>query len=755
MADQRLPTVNADDGAWGNILNQYLAKEHYNTGLDNIANGGHKTITVQPGTTAAGTAPLKFTSGDLLATAEVGAVEFNADKLYVTTSTPTRKTIAAYDASGATGDVHYQDSSGNFHNLAIGSSNQVLAVAGGLPQWETLTTTTTLYVDVNRVDTYTANGSISYPYKTISAAVTAGNALVMAYSLEIAAGTYTDASVSTIAYPCVIHGNQSTYTVGSGGGTLTLSNTFSIYGLNLVGNLAQTNTTQANFTAIQNCNIYGNLTLSGSFSTFQSHVFGNGSANSLITVNSTAMATFSNTILGTQTASCYARIVNSGYLLLLDTILYANDSTYYAVTSSAVGSTMSLSAFIVNNAGTGGGVNCANSATTLQNEIVNTEVFINGTTNGITCGTAYTYMDVIKVFNTNTGLAVLPTGSNIQSSYFGGINVLGNIGVDGYITSNSTASFTGIGSGLSYITIGNGTIGGVFQINDISGAKQAMGTAGWNLTFFKHRSTDDTYYQTFQIVSGSGTAIGATGYKFNIGATTPVNIDSSGRLNLGVETAAYITPAQLNLVASASGALVPGINLVNKGGGTGAGMSINFSTWDGTGTTEPGARIRSSDNAYSADLVFTTKIPGSATNALVDRYKILSGGGTQTFGTAQVYHLAGGTSAPTLATGTGSGTGGTITATLSTNTTDMAGQVNITTGTAPAASATVFTVTFNVAYGTAPIVILTPGNAITARLNNVNNVYVSASSTTTFTVTSNTTALTATTAYVWYYQVVQ
>jgi hypothetical protein len=98
MAEQRLPIVNSDDGAWGTILNQYLKKEHYDTGVNNAANGGHQNVTLRPGTTAAGTAPLKFTSGPLLSSAEAGAIEFLTDRFYYTqTTNSTRKTIAATD----------------------------------------------------------------------------------------------------------------------------------------------------------------------------------------------------------------------------------------------------------------------------------------------------------------------------------------------------------------------------------------------------------------------------------------------------------------------------------------------------------------------------------------------------------------------------------------------------------------------------------------------------------------------------------
>lgn len=136
---RRLPVVDSDDGTWGDWLNNFLIKEHYDTtGVPGVDNGGHKTITVRPGTTAAGTAPLKLTSGPLMTAAEAGAIEFLNDKLYFTQTTGTaRKAIATFydDGNGATGDVFYRDASGNFVKLGIGSPNQVLTTLGGIPAW--------------------------------------------------------------------------------------------------------------------------------------------------------------------------------------------------------------------------------------------------------------------------------------------------------------------------------------------------------------------------------------------------------------------------------------------------------------------------------------------------------------------------------------------------------------------------------------------------------------------------------------------
>jgi len=193
MAQQRLPAVNGDDGAWGTILNQYLSKEHYDTGLDDPLNGGHKTITIRAGTTAAGTAPLKLTSGPLMIAPEAGAVEFLTDKLYFTQTTlTTRKTIAAYNTTGATGDVYYRDANGDLMRVPIGSANNVLTVAGGLPLWSA-----------------PASGGITRSVSAISSPITAGVAAATDY-------VYSVTGTTTLTLPTAV-GNTNLYTVKNAG----------------------------------------------------------------------------------------------------------------------------------------------------------------------------------------------------------------------------------------------------------------------------------------------------------------------------------------------------------------------------------------------------------------------------------------------------------------------------------------------------------------------------------------------------------
>jgi hypothetical protein len=174
---QRLPIVNSDDGAWGDIINQYLKKEHYDDGTDNAVNGGHQKITVRAGTTAAGTAPIKLTSGSLMTAPEAGAIEFLTDRFYVTqTTSTTRKVLAAFDdTSGATGDIYYRDASGYFVRLGIGGTGQVLTVASGLPSWgqgiyATSTKTGTSYTITNTDTVIIADASSNNVTITLPAA---------------------------------------------------------------------------------------------------------------------------------------------------------------------------------------------------------------------------------------------------------------------------------------------------------------------------------------------------------------------------------------------------------------------------------------------------------------------------------------------------------------------------------------------------------------------------------------------------------
>jgi len=116
-------------------------------------------------------------------------------------------------------------------------------------------------------------------------------------------------------------------------------------------------------------------------------------------------------------------------------------------------------------------------------------------------------------------------------------------------------------------------------------------------------------------------------------------------------------------------------------------------------------------------------------------------------GKTQSRSYAGSGTAPTVAVGTAAGTGGTASVTGN----DVAGQITVNVGTAPAGSAIVATITFHVAKGAAPIVTLTPANTNAASTGN-RTVYVT-STTTTFVLNVTVTTLTASTTYIFNYHV--
>lgn len=110
------------------------------------------------------------------------------------------------------------------------------------------------------------------------------------------------------------------------------------------------------------------------------------------------------------------------------------------------------------------------------------------------------------------------------------------------------------------------------------------------------------------------------------------------------------------------------------------------------------------------------------------------------------------TSSLTFTVGVGAGSGATATLT---NCSDVAGTVSVTTAGVPSASSPVITITFqNTFLTTIPHIQLTPGNAATALLSGVTEVYPT-KTLTTMTFNSNTTGITTGTVYTWDYTLIQ
>jgi hypothetical protein len=167
----------------------------------------------------------------------------------------------------------------------------------------------------------------------------------------------------------------------------------------------------------------------------------------------------------------------------------------------------------------------------------------------------------------------------------------------------------------------------------------------------------------------------------------------------------------------------------------------NYNTAIGYGSNVTGNVSNSTAIGYGASVSTANSIQlGNTSVTLVN-----------TSATVSAKHLKGNSTTPTIAASTGAGTtpsGVTVTGT------DMSGVVALTTGTSPTINAVLATITYNLAYSTAPVVVITPANAATASLMAAQAVWINIG-TSNFSINTNTTALTASTAYKWNYVVIQ
>lgn len=95
---------------------------------------------------------------------------------------------------------------------------------------------TIVYVDANRTDTYTENGTIDRPFKSADNAIAALASVTSPIAMHLApyaAGYTHTAAIVWPAYPVVIFGNNATFTAAGG---ITLQAAYVSYDLNFVGN---------------------------------------------------------------------------------------------------------------------------------------------------------------------------------------------------------------------------------------------------------------------------------------------------------------------------------------------------------------------------------------------------------------------------------------------------------------------------------------------------------------------------------------
>jgi hypothetical protein len=328
--------------------------------------------------------------------------------------------------------------------------------------------------------------------------------------------------------------------------------------------------------------------------------------------------------------------------------------------------------------------------------------------------------------------------------------------------SNSDGSLTispTTGSVIASIALGHSNAFTARQTVTI--AATAANDAG---EFYADRGTatsgNPVFYETFRTGETSG------GYGIKLGYGTRAT-----------GTPAYNTVFGIGADRTIIGTNATGAMIIDNFGNIQMGPSLDYTNTLNTGVTiNDGINFGVSQAFHTtttASIYFTNGITGGSSKDLAIQPRNVSGGEVGILNTGatdevlitddafvqckqplKVTHIIGNSSAPTIAAGTGAGTSPTI----SISGTDAGGFISLTTGTSPSASATVFTVTFNVAYGAAPkSVVLTPGGPNTATLSGNAAVYAdeASTSTTQFIAKVGSTNLTAATTYIWYYHVIQ
>lgn len=157
--------------------------------------------------------------------------------------------------------------------------------------------------------------------------------------------------------------------------------------------------------------------------------------------------------------------------------------------------------------------------------------------------------------------------------------------------------------------------------------------------------------------------------------------------------------------------------------------------------------LRSVANATGVIALAARRIAGQTANIVEAQDE----GGAALWAIDRAGHVVPGGLAPTVTAGTGAGTAPAVSVTGN----DVRGLLTITTGTAPTAGATIATVTFATAFAAAPQVFLVPANLAAKTLSGASEVYVNSTGVTTslWNLLAGSTALTASTTYVWRYLV--
>ena len=346
---------------------------------------------------------------------------------------------------------------------------------------------------------------------------------------------------------------------------------------------------------------------------------------------------------------------------------------------------------------------------------------------------------------------------------------------------NLTNSYGTKNTGFGYQAFYNTTVGNENTVmgyqallTNVAGASstaigyQAMGNANSAL----NGNTPLITYNTavgYQALQGSATAASNTGNN-----NTAVGYQSLKNTTSGIGNSSY---GVSSLTSNTTGTYNTGMgfqSLTNSTTGSynvGVGMYALRTLGTGAGNVGIGYHTMSSNSSgnYNIAIGYTANIADGVTNAVAigksatnstsnsivlgngSITRVSTSGAIVTTNDINAKHIKGNSGALSIAASTGAGTSPSG---LTVMGTDMSGVVALTTGNSPSINAVLATITYNTAFSSAPVVVITPANAATASLAATQAVWVNIT-TAGFTINTNATAVVSSTAYKWNYVVIQ
>jgi hypothetical protein len=303
---------------------------------------------------------------------------------------------------------------------------------------------TIVYADCNRTDTYIADGTVSKPYKSLSAiTITKSTAIIMA------PGTYTETGDMTFPnFPILIYGNHAVLNTT---GNITINTPyFTRYDLftTLTGTLTYNNFVDGARCKVDGGSITGNIVIN-SYVEFTECQLNGG----IVSVGSGGQCVC-------NLLSPTSKFTSVG-VLILKAVNMNTGKAGYLVTST--GGQLTIDGCILYNTSTNalaGCVSCDNGATSVVNVISNSVLRTAGQAFCVYSGSAYTAYSKNFLIGTATpvyGIALLPVTTDITGP--GNIMALGSDATgDIYYRAATTGLLTRLAVGASGTVLTGGTV---------------------------------------------------------------------------------------------------------------------------------------------------------------------------------------------------------------------------------------------------------------------------------------------------------